>query len=110
MRPLNTSCLMSFLVAGWLAVLIGVLLWRGVCELMLAVFSIAEDLRTLRQYQEKLGPVPAPAPSAPAPQPQTFTPEPQAAAEPAPAPQPTVEGSNVMEDPFFNPRFGKRDY
>ncbi|MEI9903965.1 MAG: DUF4282 domain-containing protein [Asticcacaulis sp.] len=44
------------LVGGWLGILIGVFLWRGMCELMLAVFSIAEDLRILRQYQEKARP------------------------------------------------------
>ena len=100
------------LIGGWFAVLIGVLLWRGVCEVFLAVLSIAEDLRVLRQYQEKLEPVSAPVQPAqpmPQPQPQPVAPEPQAAAEPAPAPDPAAQ-HNVLEDPFFSPRFGKRDY
>ena len=84
--------------------------------------SIAEDLRVLRQYQEKLGPVPVPEP-APAPRPvvlepapEPVAPEPQYAAEPAheapPQPQaePSVRPGDVLEDPFFSPRFGKRDY
>lgn len=104
------------LVVGWIAVLIGILVWRSCCEFYLAVMSIAEDLRVLRQYQEKLTPGPvqetAPAPvRQPAP---PSAPEPRYAAEPAPQPQPQADTparpGDVLEDPFFSPRFGKRDY
>ncbi len=97
-------------VVGWLAILIGVLAWRSVCEFYLAVMSIADDLRHLRQYQEKLEqPAPA-APVAPAPvasfaEPTVFDPQPQAVAEPA---APTSEG-NILDDPFFRPRFETRE-
>lgn len=94
------------LVVGWLGVLIGVLVWRSCCEFYLAVMSIAEDLRFLRQFQEKLGVAPGPVPTAP----QPVAPEPQAVAETAPEPAPSSDPHNVLEDPFFNPRFGKRDY
>ena len=105
------------LIVGWLGVLIGILMWRAFCEFYMAVMSIAEDLRYLRQYQERVTPGSAPvspmaAPVQPAP--QAMTPEPQAAAEtqspPQPAETPATEQHNVLEDPFFNPRFGKRDY
>jgi len=77
------------LIVGWLMVLIGVLLWRSMCEFYLAVLSIAEDLRFLRQFQEKLPVAEAPE-SAPA----------------QPAPQSTAS-PDVTETPFFQPRFGK---
>ena len=100
-------------VVGWLAILIGVLAWRSVCEFYLAVMSIADDLRHLRQYQEKLeqptppAPQPAAAPAATASfaEPTTFDPVPEAVAE---QPAPTTE-SNILDDPFFRPRFETRE-
>lgn len=90
--------LLSFglIVIGFLGFLIAVLAWRSVCEFYMAVMNIAEDLRYLRQFQEKLTP-------------QTF-----AAAPPeekaAPAPEPTVRSKdNILEDPFFRPRFERKD-
>ncbi len=101
------------LIGGWLAVLIGILLWRSFCEFYMAVLSIAEDLRVLRQYQEKLDQASAAAaPQAPAPQapePRVMS-EPQAAAEPVPVPETPAKPHDPVEDPFFSPRFGKRDY
>lgn len=102
-------------VVGWLAILIGVLAWRSVCEFYLAVMSIADDLRHLRQYQDKLeqpssvvqpaAPQPAPAAVADFAEPTTFDPAPEAAAE---QPAPTSE-SNILDDPFFRPRFETRE-
>jgi hypothetical protein len=121
------------LIVSWLMVLIGVMLWRAFCEFYMAVLSIADDLRVLRQYQEKLevGPQAQPKPdyraasqsaayhatpqSAPQaastvqtassrPDPLRFdvpSSEPPAAVEP--------ETGNILEDPFFRPRFGKAE-
>lgn len=100
-------------VVGWLAILIGVLAWRSVCEFYLAVMSIADDLRHLRQYQEKLEqPAPAPAQPAPAPAAVASFAEPTAF-DPAPEPAqdetaPTTE-SSILDDPFFRPRFETRE-
>ncbi len=107
-------------VGGWLLILVGVLVWRSACEFYMAVLSIAEDLRTLRQYQEKLE-MPQTSPvRAPQPQPQaqaqaqgvaeTFAPKidplkfepPSEESEPV---APTPETGNILEDPFFRPRF-----
>ncbi len=133
-------------IAGWLALLIGVLAWRAFCQFYMAVMNIADDLRYLRQFQERLSPdltsAPAPAP--------TPTPAPQAVATPAaqpvaPAPAQTApvqsapqqtaasrlfssatstpvesaspmedgeapkETGDILEDPFFRPRFGKQE-
>jgi hypothetical protein len=72
--------------------------------------GIAEDLRVLRQYQEKLTPMEpqgAPAPvqapveaveTAPEAAPPVFTPD--------VAPSISEDG-NILEDPFFRPRFEK---
>ncbi len=111
--PMAWLLALGLVVIGWLLILIGMLVWRSACEFYMAVLSIAEDLRTLRQYQEKLE-MPKIAVPAAAPQPQavaeSFTPkvdplkfEPPAAdsSEPAPAP----ETGNILEDPFFRPRF-----
>jgi len=87
----------GFLIVGWLLILIGVLLWRSLCEFYLAVLSIAEDLRYLRQFQEKLPPVDAPVAAVQPVAPQT--------AEVA-APPPGAD--DITETPFFQPRFGKR--
>lgn len=111
--PTPTGILLSlpFLIIGWLGILIGVFLWRGFCEFYLAVMSIAEDLRILRQYQEKLDGSMAPAsrPAEPA-APPVYSQVAEEAPPPAPLPESTERPHDVMEDPFFNPRFGKRDY
>ena len=90
----------GFLIVGWLLILIGVLLWRSLCEFYLAVLSIAEDLRYLRQFQEKLPAVDAPVAAAPPVAPHIVE-----VAAPAP-PSPAAE--DITETPFFQPRFGKR--
>jgi hypothetical protein len=98
----------AFLIAGWLMILVGVLLWRSLCEFYLAVMSIAEDLRYLRQFQEKL---PAGGtPAAPAPAPQAFASQTFEAAVPASpvVTQPVTDSDDITETPFFQPRFGKR--
>lgn len=106
-------------VAGLLAILIGVLAWRSICEFYLAVMSIADDLRHLRQYQEKLEmPAPAPVqPPAPVTQP-VAQPTPAAASfaeptvfdPPAAVETPVQAGDgNILDDPFFRPRFETRE-
>lgn len=90
------------LIVGWLLILIGVLLWRSLCEFYLAVLSIAEDLRYLRQFQEKL-----PADAAPARTMATQTFEAAVPASPV-VTQPVTESDDITETPFFQPRFGKR--
>ncbi len=101
----------AFLIVGWLMILVGVLLWRSMCEFYTAVLSIAEDLRYLRQFQEKLpaaaAPVqPAPvAPVAPAVAPQTVAAAAPVVSQPVAAEAPP---SDITETPFFQPRFGKR--
>jgi len=111
-NPMAWLLAFGLTVVGWLLILIGVLVWRAACEFYMAVLSIAEDLRTLRQYQEKLEMPKAAAPAA-APEPQAaaenFAPKidplkfepPSPDSEPAPAP----ETGNILEDPFFRPRF-----
>jgi hypothetical protein len=101
------------------------------CEFYMAVLSIADDLRVLRQYQEKLEPVSASRPQSPYMAPQSEAAA-QAASQPQPAPtvQPAAsrpdplrfevptsdapasvepETGNILEDPFFRPRFGKAE-
>ncbi len=113
--PWGILLALPFFIVGMLSILVGVLLWRGFCEFYMAVMSIADDLRTLRQYQEKLV------------QPGTFGSAPAASqGEPvadiiAPAPEtavaeetlePAVTGKpkdNILEDPFFRPRFERKD-
>jgi hypothetical protein len=94
-------------VIGFLGFLIAVLAWRSVCELYMAVMNIAEDLRYLRQFQEKLTPAaftPAAAPTVPH-EDAAIAPAPQVA-----VPEPTVKGKdNILEDPFFRPRFERKD-
>ncbi len=87
------------LVVGWLMVLIGMLLWRGMCEFYMAVLSIAEDLRFLRQFQEKLPAEPVAAPVAP----QTMEASASVVSQPV-----AGEPSDITETPFFQPRFGRR--
>jgi hypothetical protein len=91
------------LIVGWLMVMIGVLLWRSMCEFYMAVLSIAEDLRYLRQFQEKL-PADAVAPVQPAP---VVAPQTVDVAAPV-VTQPVAEPGDITETPFFQPRFGKR--
>lgn len=126
--PSMWGMMLSFgvLIVSWLMVLIGVMLWRAFCEFYMAVLSIADDLRVLRQYQEKLEPASASRPQSP-----YMAPQAEAAAQPQPAPtvQPAgrsdplrfevpssdapagvePETGNILEDPFFRPRFGKAE-
>lgn len=117
------------LIVSWLMVLIGIMLWRAFCEFYMAVLSIADDLRILRQYQEKLDPTPAQpnyhtatptaayhatpqqvAPQPPA-QPAASRPDPLRFEVPTSEPPAMVEPEtgNILEDPFFRPRFGKSE-
>jgi hypothetical protein len=114
-NPMAWLLAFGLTVVGWLLILIGVLIWRSACEFYMAVLSIAEDLRTLRQYQEKLemptsaAPVAAPQPHV-QPAAETFAPKidplkfepPAEDSEPV---APTPETGNILEDPFFRPRF-----
>ncbi|MCR6658664.1 MAG: DUF4282 domain-containing protein [Asticcacaulis sp.] len=100
--------LLSFglLVVGFLGFMIAVLAWRSVCELYMAVMNIAEDLRYLRQFQEKLTPQNFVAPAAP------VAPEPVAAPDVAAVAEPAAQNGskdNILEDPFFRPRFERKD-
>jgi len=92
------------LIVGWMMILIGVLLWRSMCEFYLAVLSIAEDLRYLRQFQEKLPGEAAAAPVQPAP---VVAPQTMDVAAPV-VTQPVADLGDITETPFFQPRFGKR--
>jgi hypothetical protein len=125
-------------VVGWLALLIGVLAWRAFCQFFMAIMNIADDLRYLRQFQERLSPDPTsapapqpmaqpvvqPVPTEPAPQPAPAQPAPQTAASrlfnsatstPAEDASPMADGEapketgDILEDPFFRPRFGKKE-
>ena len=51
------------LIVGLLALSIAALLWRSFCELYVAVFQIAADLRALRGRMEPRGPSESPGPS-----------------------------------------------
>ena len=119
--PMAWLLSIPLLVVGWLGCIIGILIWRAACEFYMAVLSIAEDLRVLRQHQEKLEGVPVAAPSpAPVVRPSA-APASQAAAsrtdpirfelpDEAHDGEPDVvdpETGNILEDPFFRPRFGK---
>jgi uncharacterized membrane protein (DUF485 family) len=113
--------LLSFgvLVVSLLMVMIGIMLWRAFCEFYMAVLSIADDLRVLRQYQEKLEPMPARPQAAPQPQaqpaptvqPAASRPDPMRFEVPSSEPPASVEPEtgNILEDPFFRPRFGKAE-
>ncbi|EGF91427.1 hypothetical protein ABI_28430 [Asticcacaulis biprosthecium C19] len=105
---------LPLLIIGWLSVLICIMLWRAACEFFLAVLSIAEDLSALRAYQEKLEQPKAQAAPQPAPQPRAQAeydvPLPETEAAATPAQSPTVDDErNILEDPFFRPRFERRD-
>lgn len=51
------TIVVGLLVAGALA-----LIWRSACEFFVAVFSIAEDLRAIREESRTLAPRPSPGP------------------------------------------------
>jgi hypothetical protein len=128
---LHDSDMMAWLLAvgvtisGWLALLIGVLAWRAFCRFYLAVMSIADDLHYLRQFQERLSPDTTADPGPviqPAPKPFVPAPTPVPAAQPAATVQPRAEDASpmadgeapketgdILEDPFFRPRFGKKE-
>lgn len=55
------------MVAGFLVLAAGALLWRSFCEFYVAVFRIAEDLRAMRSTVERGGLAGAPPPAAPQP-------------------------------------------
>jgi hypothetical protein len=95
---------LPMIVIGWLGVVIGIILWRVLCEFILSVMGIAEDLRVLRQYQEKLAPM---EPQAPASSPTSVEPALADAFTPEPTPAAAPEDGNILEDPFFRPRFEK---
>ncbi|ESQ91470.1 hypothetical protein ABAC460_05665 [Asticcacaulis sp. AC460] len=105
------------LIIGWLSILICIMLWRAACEFFLAVLSIAEDLSALRAYQEKLeqpntqaAPQPQPQPRAEAEAEYDVQTEQAAAPASTPGQAPTVDDErNILEDPFFRPRFERRD-
>ncbi len=91
-------------VIGFLGFLIAVLAWRSVCEFYMAVMNIADDLRYLRQFQEKLTPQSFAAPVA---EPSVEVAASEAAVA---APEPAAKGKdNILEDPFFRPRFERKD-
>jgi hypothetical protein len=103
--------LLSFglMVVGFLGFMIAVLAWRSVCELYMAVMNIAEDLRYLRQFQEKLTPATFALPATPAfaaDRPAEPAPDMAAVAEPEASVKPK---DNILEDPFFRPRFERKD-
>ncbi len=91
-------------IVGWLMILIAALLWRSFCEFYMAVMSIADDLRYLRQHQEKLA-SPVAAPEANVVPPAL---DPVAAADVSEAAIPPATDGDVVDAPFFQPRFGKQ--
>lgn len=112
--PWGVLLALPFFIVGMLSIMVGILLWRGFCEFYLAVMSIAEDLRTLRQYQEKLV-QPGTFGSAPASQseagPDIAAPAPETAVAEE-VPETAAKGKlkdNILEDPFFRPRFERKD-
>jgi len=115
--PMAALLSIAILVIFWLAILIGVFLWRVVCELILAVSNIAEDLRYLRQFQEKLTPssfVPSVAPvveetADAAPSEISEAPAATATQVETPAQSAAPKKDNILEDPFFRPRFERKD-
>ncbi len=52
--PMGLLLALPLLVSGWLGVGILFLFWRAFCEFFMAVLSIAEDLRYLREAQQNL--------------------------------------------------------
>ena len=92
-------------VVGMLGFMIAVLAWRSLCEFYMAVMNIAEDLRYLRQFQEKL----TPASFTASPSPVVTQPETAPAPDVAAVAEPAKSKDNIMEDPFFRPRFERKD-
>eukprot|EP01042_Synura_sphagnicola_P033608 gene33608-43147_t len=89
-------------VIGWLGVMLAILVWRSFCEFYMAVMNIADDLRHLRLYQDKLtmpaAPVAAAVPVAAAAEPEVAAGE--AALAASSEAEPKREG-NIIDDPFF---------
>ncbi|MDI7775481.1 DUF4282 domain-containing protein [Asticcacaulis sp. EMRT-3] len=142
--PMAYLLSLPMLVVGWLAILIGMIVWRVLCGFILSVMGIGEDLRALRQMQEQQGGLAMSntlitpfAPEVDAPEvdaPEVDAPKSYASEADAPAPfseaararpsrkksvesaadtvapepveSPTA-GENILEDPFFRPRFAK---
>lgn len=102
---------LPLLIVGWLMILIAALLWRSFCEFYMAVMNIADDLRYLRQHQEKLS-MPQAAPvTAPETAPESaIVPSAFDSAATVGSSEATqvVQGSDVVDAPFFQPRFGKQ--
>ncbi len=96
-------------VIGWLGVMLAILVWRSFCEFYTAVMNIADDLRHLRQYQEKTDALRAPvAPAAPV---SSSVSEPVVAVAASTTEEATAkEGGNIIDDPFFRPRYERRDF
>lgn len=51
--PWGIFLALPVLIIGWFSIMIGILIWRAFCEFFMAVLNIAEDLRYIRQYQER---------------------------------------------------------
>jgi len=51
--PMGLFLGFPLLLLGLLGMLIGAFVWRGFCEFFLAVLTIAEDLKYIRQAQER---------------------------------------------------------
>lgn len=51
--PMGPFLALPLLVVGLFSVFIGFLIWRAFCEFFMAVLSIAEDLRYMREAQER---------------------------------------------------------
>ena len=104
--------LLSFglMVIGWLGALLAILVWRSFCEFYMAIMNIADDLRYLRQFQDRLE-VPAAPVAAASVQPAVAEAASAVAESPASEPEPQREaGGNIIDDPFFRPRYERRDF
>lgn len=51
--PMGLLLGLPLLLLGLLGIMIGIMIWRGFCEFFLAVLTIAEDLKYIRQAQER---------------------------------------------------------
>lgn len=94
-------------IIGWLAAMLAILVWRSFCEFYTAIMNIADDLRHLRQYQEKTDASRTPPAAAPV---ETSSGETAAVAAPASEEAAAKEGGNIIDDPFFRPRYERRDF
>jgi uncharacterized membrane protein YeaQ/YmgE (transglycosylase-associated protein family) len=79
---------LPILIVGFLGVLIGLLVWRGFCEFFWAVLTIAEDLKFIRQAQERY-------------EAETKALQDETMAQQSRAPDPSESMSKPSEDPFF---------